>query len=201
MPPFKLWLEFEATTNWGDLTNDFANIHVDMLDGRHYGINVWTFEFLKTAIQKEITDQEYGKGLYMVPPDLFVKELTRPCVEQAITSLLKEGNLEDVLNDSIFGLSYRDPWWDVLEMDNMELFLIAELKKEVGPNHPLFQQEVEVLAKRQDNDDVLFELEDGMLALVHLTHSGKQEDDPFPITSFYHDKREFWEQVMKEESI
>ena len=31
---FKLWLEFEVTSPWHDLKNDFANINVDMMDGR-----------------------------------------------------------------------------------------------------------------------------------------------------------------------
>ena len=35
---FKLWLEFEETSPWDDVMNDFANIGVNMLDGRRYGI-------------------------------------------------------------------------------------------------------------------------------------------------------------------
>jgi hypothetical protein len=41
MLEFKLWLEFEEADpcNW-NIGNEFANIHVDLSDGRHYGINV-----------------------------------------------------------------------------------------------------------------------------------------------------------------
>lgn len=41
MDEFKLWLEFEEVDsgNW-NTKNEFANIHVDLPDGRHYGINV-----------------------------------------------------------------------------------------------------------------------------------------------------------------
>ena len=51
---FKLWLEFEEVDldNW-DIKNEFANIHVDLPDGRHYGINVWTFKFMETAIKRD----------------------------------------------------------------------------------------------------------------------------------------------------
>ena len=40
-------------------------------------------------------------GLYQTPPDLFVKKLTRDCIEKIISDLLKKGNLEDVLNPTV----------------------------------------------------------------------------------------------------
>lgn len=104
MTEFKLWLEFEevAPENW-DTEDEFANIHVELPDGRHYGINVWTFKFLETAVSQ---DQENGgnlNGIYLRPPDLFVKELTRDCIEKTITDLLRQGDLEEILNSSILG--------------------------------------------------------------------------------------------------
>jgi len=99
---FTLWLEFEAVDySDADMTNEFANIHVDFPDGRHYGINVWTHKFLETAINQDKESGENLSGLYQIPPDLFVKELTRDCIEKTITDLLKIGNLEDVLNPSV----------------------------------------------------------------------------------------------------
>lgn len=105
MTEFKLWLEFEEVdpTSW-DIKNDFANIQVDLPDGRHYGINVWTFQFLATAIAQDINKNSNLKGLYVLPPDLFVAELTRECIHATITDLLKIGNLEEVLNPSVLGL-------------------------------------------------------------------------------------------------
>ncbi|OGS74621.1 MAG: hypothetical protein A3G95_09160 [Flavobacteria bacterium RIFCSPLOWO2_12_FULL_31_7] len=102
MTDFKLWLEFENTysENW-DPENDAANIHVDLPNGKHYGINVWTFKFLET-LRKQ--DEHHGanlKGLYQTPPDLFVKELTRDCIEKTIQDLIRIGNLEEVLNPSV----------------------------------------------------------------------------------------------------
>ncbi len=102
-PKFTLWLEFEEVnpSNW-DIENEFCNIHVDLEDGRHYGLNVWTYKFLETSINE---DRKTGKnlgGLYQKPPDLFVKELTRECIEQTIQDLLKMGDLEKVLNPSIY---------------------------------------------------------------------------------------------------
>lgn len=102
MLKFKLWLEFEEVDpgNW-DTDNEFANIHVDLPDGRHYGINVWTYKFLETSIKLDIENGDNLKGLYQTPPDLFVKELTRDCIEKTISDLLDKGNLEDVLNPTV----------------------------------------------------------------------------------------------------
>ena len=102
MKEFKLWLEFEEVDpgNW-DTDNEFANIHVDLPDGRHYGLNIWTYNFLEKAIKLDKTSGENLSGLYQTPPDLFVKELTRECIEETIADLLKKGNLEDLLNQSI----------------------------------------------------------------------------------------------------
>jgi len=109
MTKFKLWLEFEEADpgSW-DKTNDFANIHVDMADGRHYGINVWTFKFLETSIAQDIKENNNLNGLYVTPPDLFVKELTRECIHATIADLLKKGDLEKVLNPSILSLKTND---------------------------------------------------------------------------------------------
>jgi len=99
---FKLWLEFEEVDpgNW-DIENEFANIHVDLNDGRSYGINVWAFKFLESSIEHDKENGENLNGLYQTPPDLFVKELTRGCIEKTIADLLEKGNLEEVLNPTI----------------------------------------------------------------------------------------------------
>ncbi|MCH2231638.1 MAG: hypothetical protein MK105_14990 [Crocinitomicaceae bacterium] len=99
---FELWLEFEEVdpNNW-DIENEFANIHIDLPDGRHYGINVWTFKFLESSIRHDRESGENLNGLYQTPPDLFVKELTRDCIEKTISDLLKKGDLEDILNPTV----------------------------------------------------------------------------------------------------
>ncbi|MBX3165200.1 MAG: hypothetical protein KF900_12050 [Bacteroidetes bacterium] len=100
---FTLWLEFEKVdpNNW-DIENDFCNILVDLEDGRHYGLNVWTYNYLQTAIAEDKKTGQNLHGLYQTPPDLFVKELTRNCIQQTIEDLLKIGDLEKVLNPSIY---------------------------------------------------------------------------------------------------
>jgi len=99
---FKLWLEFEEVDpeNW-DIENDFANIQIELPNGKNYGINVWTFKVLETIVQLNEKSGENLSGLYETPPDLFVKELSRDCIEKTITDLLKQGNLEDLLNPTV----------------------------------------------------------------------------------------------------
>lgn len=104
MQDFKLWLEFEAVEprKW-DVENEFCNIHVDLADGRHYGINVWTYKFLETSIKDDVAKKGNLGGLYQIPPDLFVKELTRDCIQRAIEDLLERGDLEKMLNPTVLG--------------------------------------------------------------------------------------------------
>lgn len=116
MQDFTLWLEFEHvdySSRWEleteafvtgldwDRKNEFCNVIVDLPDGRHYGINVWTYDFLATAVAQSIKDNQNLQGAYHIPPDLFVKELTRECIETTISDLLAIGNLEDVLNPTV----------------------------------------------------------------------------------------------------
>ncbi|MCB2376888.1 hypothetical protein LGH70_04805 [Hymenobacter sp. BT635] len=115
-PSFTLWLEFEHvdfSTRWDQATetfvtggdwdreNEACNIHVTLPDGPHYGITVWTYQFLQTAIKLSKEQNEDLNGLYQRPPDLFVRELTRQCLEATITDLLRRGPLEQVLNPSV----------------------------------------------------------------------------------------------------
>ena len=103
MTKFKLWLEFEEVdpNNW-DIENEFCNIHVELEDGRHYGLNIWTYKYLETSINEDRNTGENLNGLYQIPPDLFVKEFTRECIQQTIEDILKIDDLEKVLNSSIY---------------------------------------------------------------------------------------------------
>ena len=103
MKNFEIWLEFETVDySNSDMKNEATNIKVKLANGRKYGINVWTFKFLETIIKKDKTTGDNLRGLYQSPPDLFVEELTRHCIEQTIDDILRKGELEDFLNPSIF---------------------------------------------------------------------------------------------------
>lgn len=123
MQDFTLWLEFEHvdySSKWDpdseafitgvdwDRKNEFCNVGVDLPDGRHYGINVWTYSFLATVVASDIENKEHLNGTYQIPPDLFVKELTRECIQATIADLLKQGDLEVVLNPTVLGKPESD---------------------------------------------------------------------------------------------
>ena len=180
----------------------FSNIIVDALDGRSYGINVWTYKFLETAINTDKENEKNLNGLYLVPPDLFVKELSRNCIEKTIADLLKNGNLEDILNNTAFELKFLDPYWDAIEMEEKNIqVLMDELKLELPDDHMLRYQNTELIARKTNNDDIVLELEDERIAVVHLTWKSKKETNGYPITRIYKDKVDFWNNEMKQDIV
>jgi hypothetical protein len=80
---------------------------------------------------------------------------------------------------------FEKPWL-FIESDVERNHLIEELEKEINPNHVLYGKKSIPIAKREDDDDVIFKISDGSYALVHLTWSGKQEkDERFPFTEIF----------------
>lgn len=74
----------------------------------------------------------------------------------------------------------RSPWEELAE--HTAISLQKELHKELGPQHPLYGAAAVAVARRDDNDDVLFwigELE--KYAVVHLTWSSTNIA-PYPKT-------------------
>ncbi len=81
----------------------------------------------------------------------------------------------------------------------MKEAFLKELKAEVHPKHQLYRLKLTIIGKRQDNDDILLALEDGRIAVVHLTWSGGREQGPWPASRIFPDKRDFWEREMKKD--
>lgn len=67
-----------------------------------------------------------------------------------------------------------------------------QLKKEVIKGHVLFGKTVKTLARRQDNDDVLFLVDNKKFAVVHLTWSGLSSHTGLPRTEVY----ETWDDLF-----
>src|ERR1051325_11296811 len=87
--------------------------------------------------------------------------------------------------DSGNKIDWLEPWYPI---KHDEQALVAELAREVGPQHPLFGERAVPVARRRDCDDVLFALPGSqkLLALVHLTWSGQRETNPqWPSTKFF----------------
>jgi hypothetical protein len=81
-------------------------------------------------------------------------------------------------------MNYLEPWHALAEEECIALR--AELTRELPPGHALEGIQVKCLARRQDRDDVLFELQDGSgrFASVHLTWQAEREP-PWPSTVIY----------------
>ena len=59
------------------------------------------------------------------------------------------------------------------------------LRSEVDKGHELHGVEVTAIARSTYTDDVLYQLEDGRVAEVHLTWSGHRERPPWPDCTIY----------------
>ncbi|MEP7340554.1 MAG: hypothetical protein ABI977_22680 [Acidobacteriota bacterium] len=94
--------------------------------------------------------------------------------------------------DDFSQVEWLDPWRP--ESSGLE----RELVSEVSPRHPLFQIEAIAIARRDDNDDVLFFLPKYAppLAVVHLTWR-KQTETEWPFTCFYNSIADFVEHRLK----
>lgn len=192
--PYKLWLEFEETEPWEDITNDFANIAVDTMDGRYYGINVWTKTYFENSKVKDESDEQI--------PDLIVDKLTREEIQISIDKILNSETIENALNHSTFNLQFIDPYWSADEMNESAISgLLKELKLELNLKHPLRYLKYNLIARKINNDDIVLKLVDERIAVVHLTWKSIEEIDGYPITRIYDNEIEFWKREMSKDII
>ncbi|MCB9230148.1 MAG: hypothetical protein H6581_00675 [Bacteroidia bacterium] len=180
----------EQSEDW-DPTLDYSNVIVTLDDDREFTLNVWTYDFLQIARQTEVSDGE--RGNFTIPPDLFVKELTRECLESVVAELLLTDGFSHLAGAG-FGISFQKPWVEVWELNDLGDSLEVELKREIGTWHPLDGKEFSILAVREDRDEVLVDFGQGEIAMVLLTGSGKMEENPRPFTRLFHDLKTFWEE-------
>lgn len=71
-----------------------------------------------------------------------------------------------------------------------------QLQKEINNQHVLYGKMLKTIARRQDNDDVLFEVSNAAFqyAVVHLTWKQNSEEDArYPLTITYQDWKELFE--------
>ena len=87
-------------------------------------------------------------------------------------------------------LHYLKPW----HSDDVDL--TVQLHREINKKHILYGKPVKTIARRQDNDDALFEVDnaDFKYAMVHLTWAQKTLDDSkYPRTETYKNWQEVYE--------
>lgn len=73
-----------------------------------------------------------------------------------------------------------EPWyWTIQDLSQ-------QLETELNQDHILKGKRTKTVARRQDNDDVLFEIENGKYAVIHLTWlKFAHKNTLFPITEIY----------------
>ena len=164
------------------------------MDGRYYGINVWTKLFAKS---NKATDEE-GNQI----PDMLVAELSRDCIEKSISEILNKGRIENELNISTFNLRFIDPYRDYVDLENSTIdSLKNELSLELHLKHKLFNLEYKLIARKINNDDIILKLNDGRIAVVHLTWKSNTEIEGYPITRIYDNEVLFWESEMRKDVL
>jgi hypothetical protein len=91
------------------------------------------------------------------------------------------------------------PWQPIQSDEN----LAGEAARELSDGHPLYGKKLKAIARRQDQDDVLFELIDDTprVAVLHLTWSGKREKPPWPRSDIYQSLDDFAKSRMESDAI
>lgn len=105
-------------------------------------------------------------------------------------SRLKENTIVELIPGN---LPCLPPWHFV------DRGLNNQLEKEISRGHILYGKDVKTIARRQDNDDVLFAIFDAdfKYAKVHLTWSqSKPVDNSYPTTKTYKDWADVHENVF-----
>ncbi|MEM7369979.1 MAG: hypothetical protein AAF587_15340 [Bacteroidota bacterium] len=191
---FLLWLEWEENMPHRQIEDDYADIVVDMLDGRTYWITVWTYAFLQEVVKYDIAEQEGGKGLFVVPPDLFVQTLTRECLEETILALMREGDLDRMLNPSVFRLKYAYPWIDSYEFDETRK-VERTLFGIIGAFPRFYGHMLHVLAKNVEKNEYALQLEHRGIAVIPFPKENLAETD----IQFFKNKKDFWARKLRYE--
>jgi hypothetical protein len=95
-------------------------------------------------------------------------------------------------------IPWKTPWAPV---GDGGAALCAELAKELPAAHDLAGQHVRAVARRTDKSLVLFQLDDGRLAVVHLTETGTASPRAqLPWTVFYRTPLEFVRRVLDQDT-
>src|SRR5580704_2099361 len=90
--------------------------------------------------------------------------------------------------------SFLEPW-RALPPERAEA-LLREVQLELSAGHPLYRADLTAVAVSSLADDVLFRLDDGRVASVHLTWRRSAEQNPWPSHRIYASLEEWVSQVM-----
>lgn len=94
---FNLWLEFELWHQQEafDPEDEIFNMQIDMIDGKRYALNVWTYKSIWRAVKDCQESGDCLDAAYLQPPDLFVQKADRALLERVVSDLITQGGLRD----------------------------------------------------------------------------------------------------------
>jgi hypothetical protein len=89
---------------------------------------------------------------------------------------------EIVIHDHqpISGLQAPEPWYR--PQPQLAAVLAAEAQAEVGPEHELAGRQLAAVVRCGGCDEVIFSVDDGTFAQIHLTWARHPEPEPLPAT-------------------
>jgi hypothetical protein len=105
----------------------------------------------------------------------------------------------DAMWPGVNAVDWLVPWHPIKD-GPVDDGMSQELYSELSAHHELYGIQARPVGRRQDCDDVLFELLDGSgrFAVVHLTYAQHPEPDPFwPATEVYADWAQFERESMR----
>ena len=99
--------------------------------------------------------------------------------------------LYDFLVEWLTAYQFPEDFEDLRNSGAQADVLARELLRELPPVHELSGQKWSVIAKAIPQGEIVLELDDDRVALVHLTWSKGPEQAPYPLTTFVSSQSEF----------
>jgi hypothetical protein len=94
-------------------------------------------------------------------------------------------------------IEWMEPWTPIVD-PALRTSLETELRNEVAQGHVLFGRSAMALARRSDQDDVLFAVDNpSQFAVVHLSYAARPDRPPWPDTICFDDVETFVEGRMR----
>jgi len=146
------------------------------------------FDIEKNAVILDHKRREEMKDVFseVQDRDIFKEFLSFEDFKTYFYSLFAEYQIsQDELNRLILEEDYKDNYFDLLlirseHWDVIDLYSnpksYEELNAQLGKKHPLYRKFNKPIARCYSQDDVLYQLNDGTYAIIHLTYSRSNQD-------------------------
>ena len=98
MKDVSIWIEFEEWVDAPSNVEEAFNVSVSVEGTAKYAMNAWPYGFTIAVLSGDETDDSCDdeSAVYdgFAAPDIFVREMSRECVENVINQLIRSGDIE-----------------------------------------------------------------------------------------------------------